>query len=384
VKSSREKPKWFHVHVGFKQKFDHPEKTSLPVLRKHGENFGPLVGMQLLHQSRLSVTKVSEEEWNYILDLAGHTEYKTEIEEPENSIVDSTMFSVDESILPHKAKETVESAKFLNEVIEDVAEEVAEQTAEELDERNHLTSETMLEQLTDTVADQITDQLADAIENGIVAAEDVTSSTKVTAEVDFGKCFPHYLNQRNANVSSIVVESIVPSTEDLSELPDAPVDSSLLLPIVDESLDQIGQLPSDGAIRQPSPVKRVASRRSSRAPSLPRSRRSSRAPSLPATGITPAATKSFNSLVPPATVPAKVAARQVRVDAGPESDPAFVQDVDDALVDDSFLPGDDSLVDDTFAEVHIGANGHADDGSGRVGRTYGGEFEYGDSSLLEL
>src|ERR1700760_126226 len=142
-KSSREKPKWFHVHVGFKQKFDHPERTSLPELRKHGENGGPLANMQLLRQSRLSVTKVSKEEWNYILDLAGHPEYKTEIEEPENSMVESTTLSIDASVVPPPEQEVNESAKFLNEVVEDVAVEVAGQVANGLDEGKIPTSEAM-------------------------------------------------------------------------------------------------------------------------------------------------------------------------------------------------------------------------------------------------
>lgn len=356
----------------------------MPELRKHGENGGPLANMQLLRQGRLSVTKVSKEEWNYILDLAGYSEYKAEIEEPENSMVESTVLSMDASIVPQLEQEVDESAKFLNEVVEDVAAQVAGQVVEELDEGKIPASEEMLEELTDAMADHITDQLADVIEYGTNDVQNVITSTKAVADVNFGK-FSSRWSIILLLMQDKVVESIIPTTEDLSELPDAPDESSMLLPVADESLDQIGELPSDAAIRQSSPVKRVASRRSSRAPSLPRSRRSSRAPSLPAAGVTPAASKGFGFLVPPATVPAKVADRQVRVDAGPESDPAFLQDTDEPVVDDSFLPGDDSLVDDTFAEVHINANGHIiDDGSGRVGRTYGGDFEYGDSSMIEL
>src|ERR1700760_3875974 len=113
-KSSREKPKWFHVHVGFKQKFDHPERTSLPELRKHGEDGGPLAGMQLLRQSRLSVTRVSKEEWNYILDLSGHTEHKVNIEEPDNSMADSTVLSMDTSVVSPEKVEVDATTQLLN------------------------------------------------------------------------------------------------------------------------------------------------------------------------------------------------------------------------------------------------------------------------------
>jgi EVE domain len=378
-KSSREKPKWFNVHVGFKHKFDHPERTTLTELRKHSE--GALSGMQLFRQTRLSVTKVSPAEWNYILDLAGHLEFKTEIDEPDTSMIDSTVMSVEPRVEPEEqllheaeeaqAKEAIReaesTAEFLNEVIEDVADTVAEQVAENMEDINEPASEAMREELAEVVADQIMDQLAEAIQEAAPtgAADQINESTEAVAQVQF----------------EIVESEIIQTTEDLSELPDAP-DTSLLLPATDEALDQISSLPSD-PIRQSSPAKRVASRRSSRAPSLPRSRRASRGPSVPLTDLTPAMAKGKRSAVPPATVPAKMAARQVHVDAGPESDPAFVEDAIPGAIDDSLLPGDDSMVDDTFADINIDTYGHvAENGSGRVGRTYGGEFEYGDSSTL--
>jgi hypothetical protein len=155
----------------------------------------------------------------------------------------------------------------------------------------------------------------------------------------------------------------------------------MLVPQLDEGQDQVSDLPPPS-----SPVKRAASRRSSRAPSLPRerrtSRRSSRAPSLPAGADLTPAVKPTASLVPPATVPVKLAAREVEIDAGPESDPAFVEDTAGGVVDSFVVLEDDSMVDDTFADLPAAANG-VENGGGRVGRTYGGDFEYGDSSIVD-
>jgi hypothetical protein len=174
------------------------------------------------------------------------------------------------------------------------------------------------------------------------------------------------------------VEEIVPTTEELSEL----LDATMLVPQLDEGQDEVSELPPPS-----SPVKRAASRRSSRAPSLTHerrtSRRSSRAPSLPAVADLTPAVKPNTSLVPPATVPVKLAARAVEIDAGPESDPAFFEDTVGGVADDSvFMPEDDSMIDDTFADLPAATNGDDND-DGRVGRTYGGDFEYGDSSMVD-
>lgn len=65
LKSDPEKPKWNLVHVEFRRKF---EKVSLKQLQAHGKQGGSLEGMDLLKQSRLSVSKVSEKEWNFIME----------------------------------------------------------------------------------------------------------------------------------------------------------------------------------------------------------------------------------------------------------------------------------------------------------------------------
>jgi predicted RNA-binding protein with PUA-like domain len=67
--STREKPRWSLVHVEFRSKFAVP--IYLPELRELGKAAGsPLESMQLLKQSRLSVSKVSASEWKYLCGLA--------------------------------------------------------------------------------------------------------------------------------------------------------------------------------------------------------------------------------------------------------------------------------------------------------------------------
>ena len=58
------------MHVTFRQKLD--ELVKLKELQKHvKEEDAPLKEMQVLRMSRLSVSKVSEEEWRYVLGMAG-------------------------------------------------------------------------------------------------------------------------------------------------------------------------------------------------------------------------------------------------------------------------------------------------------------------------
>ncbi|KAI1038957.1 hypothetical protein LB503_007962, partial [Fusarium chuoi] len=67
-KSTKEKPIWDLVHVEFRKKFAVP--IGLKELRELGKAGGPLEMMQLLKQSRLSVSKVSSEEWRFLCELA--------------------------------------------------------------------------------------------------------------------------------------------------------------------------------------------------------------------------------------------------------------------------------------------------------------------------
>lgn len=67
--SSKESdPKWSVVHVAFHSKFK--EIIPLRELRKEGVPGGALEKMQLLKQSRLSVSRVSVQEWEYLLGVA--------------------------------------------------------------------------------------------------------------------------------------------------------------------------------------------------------------------------------------------------------------------------------------------------------------------------
>ncbi|KAI0448184.1 PUA-like domain-containing protein [Xylaria telfairii] len=61
--SKPEDPKWSVVHVKFRSKFAEP--IGLKELREMGKPGEPLAGMQMLKQSRLSVSRVSPLEWEY-------------------------------------------------------------------------------------------------------------------------------------------------------------------------------------------------------------------------------------------------------------------------------------------------------------------------------
>ncbi|CRG90089.1 Thymocyte nuclear protein 1 [Talaromyces islandicus] len=66
-KSSRENPKWEVVHVEFRRKFDNILK--LDSLKAHGLPGKPLENLQTLRQSRVSVSRVTPKEWEFIMNL---------------------------------------------------------------------------------------------------------------------------------------------------------------------------------------------------------------------------------------------------------------------------------------------------------------------------
>ncbi|KAF2228565.1 DUF55-domain-containing protein [Viridothelium virens] len=69
-KAKRDNPTgWVVVHVEFRQKFDKP--VTLEQLKNSAKDNKEIENMQLLKQSRLSVSKVSSEEWGFILRQAG-------------------------------------------------------------------------------------------------------------------------------------------------------------------------------------------------------------------------------------------------------------------------------------------------------------------------
>ncbi|KAI8949434.1 PUA-like domain-containing protein [Xylaria longipes] len=63
LSSKPEDPKWSVVHVKFRSKFVQP--IGLKELREMGKPGQPLENMQMLKQSRLSVSRVSPSEWEY-------------------------------------------------------------------------------------------------------------------------------------------------------------------------------------------------------------------------------------------------------------------------------------------------------------------------------
>lgn len=74
-KSDREKPKWYCVGVEFVKKFE--GVVDLARIKSHAGVGGELEGMQLVTNSRLSVSRVGREEWDFILGLAGEKDLET-------------------------------------------------------------------------------------------------------------------------------------------------------------------------------------------------------------------------------------------------------------------------------------------------------------------
>lgn len=72
AKSTSDNPKWCKVRVAYRRKF--PELIKLKELQKYAKEGGILQNLQTLRQSRLSVSKVSKKEWDFILSLAGDEE----------------------------------------------------------------------------------------------------------------------------------------------------------------------------------------------------------------------------------------------------------------------------------------------------------------------
>lgn len=70
VEDEKQRGRWVVVGVQFRKKFEKP--VGLKELQKHGGQGGRLEGMQLFRQTRLSVAKVRESEWDFIMgELVG-------------------------------------------------------------------------------------------------------------------------------------------------------------------------------------------------------------------------------------------------------------------------------------------------------------------------
>ncbi|PNP54594.1 hypothetical protein THARTR1_05151 [Trichoderma harzianum] len=66
--SSKDNVRWSLVHVEFRKKFAVP--IGLKELRELGKPGGPLENMQMLKQGRLSVSRVSADEWKALCEIA--------------------------------------------------------------------------------------------------------------------------------------------------------------------------------------------------------------------------------------------------------------------------------------------------------------------------
>lgn len=67
-------PKWSVVHVEFRRKLKDP--ITLKELREFAVKGGALENMQMLKQSRLSVSGVSKDEWDFLMVIIEEREAK--------------------------------------------------------------------------------------------------------------------------------------------------------------------------------------------------------------------------------------------------------------------------------------------------------------------
>lgn len=79
AKSVREKPKWWCVGVEFVREFK--EVVSLATIKEFAGKGGDLENLQLIKNARLSVCKITGEEWEFLLRLAEGEKDKQEEEE---------------------------------------------------------------------------------------------------------------------------------------------------------------------------------------------------------------------------------------------------------------------------------------------------------------
>ncbi|KAL9119730.1 MAG: hypothetical protein Q9187_003712 [Circinaria calcarea] len=102
-KSEAENPKWSLVHVEFRQKF--PALIKLKELQRFAKPGGVLENLQTLRQTRLSVSRVSKKEWDFILCLVDPPE-----DDSEAAIVDTSTAAskLDTEIVTHANKESNE------------------------------------------------------------------------------------------------------------------------------------------------------------------------------------------------------------------------------------------------------------------------------------
>lgn len=81
------------MHVEFRQKF--PKLIKLKELQKYAKDGGILRNMQTLRQSRLSVSKVSKKEWDFIMSLVEDDDEKPVTPAPQAQMMADTAASED-------------------------------------------------------------------------------------------------------------------------------------------------------------------------------------------------------------------------------------------------------------------------------------------------
>lgn len=110
-KSEAENPKWSLVHVEFRQKF--PALVKLKELQRFAKPGGVLENLQTLRQTRLSVSRVSKKEWDFILCLADPPE-----DDSEAAVVDTSTAAskLDSEIVTHANEESNELDEAINDL----------------------------------------------------------------------------------------------------------------------------------------------------------------------------------------------------------------------------------------------------------------------------
>ncbi|RAH82782.1 DUF55-domain-containing protein [Aspergillus japonicus CBS 114.51] len=103
AKSKREKPKWEAVRVEFRRKFKN--LVALSQLKEHMAPGKPLANLEMLKQSRLSVSSVRPEEWEFILGLAE----EEEVEDKEAEATEAT--ETPEAAEANDAKEATDATE---------------------------------------------------------------------------------------------------------------------------------------------------------------------------------------------------------------------------------------------------------------------------------
>jgi predicted RNA-binding protein with PUA-like domain len=188
-KSSRDSPKWYNVKVVFRSKFDTTDAVTLTELRKHSSPGEPLQSMQLFTQSRLSVSKVSPDEWSFILSLANETEprslYGPEVPKAIAAAEDLSMVHA-EAVVEQQETVTELVGEAIADVVEGIAESAAEVIGEEVAEE---VAEDIRQELGSDVAEGVQEEIADEVAEQVedIIVEEVTQIVEQAVADEVGE-----------------------------------------------------------------------------------------------------------------------------------------------------------------------------------------------------